>query len=61
MKESVTYVIHCKQGLNKQTCPFIQQIGHCCECNNVFYIRREPAPKEETSQTSENTEQKEND
>lgn len=63
MKENITYVIVCRQGYNKLTCPFISQIGHCCECNNVAYIRREKIRENtqaENTQT-EKTEQEHND
>ena len=58
MKENITYVIVCRQGFNKLTCPFISQIGHCCECNNVAYIKREKIT--ENTQV-EKSEQEQND
>lgn len=52
-----TYIISCRRGLNKLTCPLILQQGILCvECGNALYIRREPEPKE--NNTENNTEQK---
>jgi hypothetical protein len=52
-----TYVISCRRGLNKLTCPLILQQGILCvECGNALYIRREPEPEE--NNTENNTEQK---
>jgi hypothetical protein len=53
MKENITYVIVCRQGFNKLTCPFISQIGHCCECNNVAYIKREKITENTQPEKSE--------
>jgi hypothetical protein len=53
MKENITYVIVCRQGFNKLTCPFISQIGHCCECNNVAYIKREKITENTQAEKSE--------
>lgn len=52
-----TYIISCRRGLNKLTCPLILQQGILCvECGNALYIRREPEPEE--NNTENNTEQK---
>ena len=52
-----TYIISCRRGLNKLTCPLILQQGVLCvECGNALYIRREPQPEEDN--TENNTEQK---
>lgn len=58
-----TYVISCRHGLNKLTCPLILQQGVLCvECGNVLYIKREPQPEENSSEnnTENNTEQNQN-
>lgn len=47
-----TFIILCRRGLNRDTCPVLKQEGmHCCECNNVGYFLRE-------SQSNQNTEEK---
>lgn len=52
-----TYIISCRRGLNKLTCPLILQQGVLCvECGNALYIRREPQSEE--NNTENNTEQK---
>ena len=52
-----TYIISCRRGLNKLTCPLILQQGVLCvECGNALYIKREPQPSE--NNTENNTEQK---
>lgn len=52
-----TYIISCRRGLNKLTCPLILQQGILCvECGNALYIKREPQPNE--NNTENNTEQK---
>ena len=52
-----TYIISCRRGLNKLTCPLILQQGVLCvECGNALYIKREPQPEE--NNTENNTEQK---
>lgn len=52
-----TYIISCRRGLNKLTCPLILQQGVLCvECGNALYIKREPQPNE--NNTENNTEQK---
>jgi hypothetical protein len=58
-----TYVVHCRRGFNKLTCPLILQQGILCvECANAFYVKREPAPKESTTAEPETEpEQKQND
>ena len=56
-----TYIISCRRGLNKLTCPLILQQGILCvECGNALYIRREPEPEEDNTEnnTENNTEQK---
>lgn len=56
-----TYIISCRRGLNKLTCPLILQQGILCvECGNALYIRREPEPEENNTEnkTENNTEQK---
>lgn len=60
-----TYVVTCRRGLNRLTCPLVQQQGiHCVECGNALYVRREPIsqPTEETEVKPETeSEQKQND
>ena len=52
-----TYIISCRRGLNKLTCPLILQQGVLCvECGNALYIKRESQPNE--NNTENNTEQK---
>lgn len=56
-----TYVVNCRRGLNRLTCPLVQQQGvHCVECGNAFYVKREPIPQP-TEETETESEQKQND
>jgi hypothetical protein len=51
MEESKTYVVICRRGLAKDTCPIIiQESGHCVECSYAGYMLR---PKKENTETTE--------
>lgn len=55
MKESKTYVVICRRGLAKDTCPIIiQESGLCVECPYVGYMLR--TKKENTETTEEKSE-----
>ena len=54
MEESKTYVVICRRGLSKDTCPIIQESGHCVECPYVGYMLR--TKKENTETTEEKSE-----
>ena len=54
MEESKTYVVICRKGLIKDSCPIIQESRHCVECPYVGYMLR--AKKENTETTEEKSE-----
>lgn len=56
MKEHRTYVVFCKRGMRRDTCPNVLQSGeHCVECPYAGYIIREKRQNtEQSEETSEN-------
>ena len=57
IEKGKTYVVVCRRGLNRDTCPAVQQEGaHCVECPYAGYMLREQKENNETETEEEKSE-----